>query len=135
VYTWQMYRPGDRLLEGTMEHVRADRAEVLVHKILGKVIHMTSKSRKRRLNAQGIRIVSTQARIGPIPGCGIVLLVDRETYKDIKVGDKVMPELEEVVYEVKSIEMSDHGSSIGLVVGRPINASGVSVMPPEKETM
>lgn len=95
---------------------------------------MTSKSQRRRLNAQGIRIVSTQARIGPVPGRGIILLVDRETYKDIKIGDKIMPELEEVIYEVKGIETADPPpKSIGLIVGRPVNAGGVSVMPPEKE--
>lgn len=96
---------------------------------------MRSRSEMKRLTAQGVRVIQTQARVGPVPGRGIILLVDRETYKDIKVGDKVMPELEEVVYEVKGIETADPlPKSIGLIVGRPVNAGGVSVMPPDKET-
>jgi hypothetical protein len=71
--------------------------------------------------------------VGPIPGRGIVLIVSSDEAGGLKVGDKVSPEFEEVVYAVKGIERRDD-KQVGLVVGRPLPPDGVSAVAQEDDT-
>jgi len=93
-----------------------------------------SKSIQRRHAIQGVRTLHVQARVGPIPGRGIVLVVSGDEAEGIKVGDKVSPEFEEVVYEVKGIERRDSDKQVGLIVGRPLPPDGVSAVAQEDDT-
>jgi hypothetical protein len=93
-----------------------------------------SRSVQRRHAVQGVRSIHVQARVGPIPGRGIVLIVSGDVAREIKVGDKVSPEFEEAVYEVKGIERrSSDTTQAGLIVGRPLPPDGVSAVAQEDD--
>lgn len=75
------------------------------------------------LNSRGcgdsVFSIKVQSKVGPIPGRGLILVVNAEECKGITVGDKVMPETEDVIYKVVGIEM---GGSGGQLIGLRVTA-------------